>query len=306
MSEFGKEGIYFSMTHPMQEGWLERGLGRMPDVAQNKIRERYDNSEVNPDSVIQTLSMMTANATIVRHTEELANLGVLGIANTLTQPVSGEKATERSNYLSRAGNPEDVIDQIDWYAKAAASALTSARDNGSTVTKILAEIGGTRQYGLWKYNGTSTTQQLDAVIEAIPDQIIKRFKGAKVHHYRYEGATPVRYRVDVPMTSFGQILFGRRRRATDDALIQTPDGEIKLEFIKQFRGLAILPFIERSYADILSEEFTIQPGDKDFEQKTRRINNALGNVMREAIRQKGTEPLSVCPVDTHLLVRATI
>lgn len=287
----------------MQEGWWGRGLAGLPPFAREIITERYAGSRLNPELILNVLNSMMQHATVIRHAEELANLGTLGLAGTLSQPLSDEAQDSRNGYCLRAGDPGAVTDQIRWFAEAAAKTFSTSTRR--TPEKILIEVGGTEQFGLWRHNGVSVTQELDTMIHNMPGQIAEHIPNHILRHYKYEGEAPTRYRVDIPADANEQMLVGRRRRGVFDLDVPTEHGMQRVEFFKQSRLLVLLAFVDEKYAQLLREEFNLPKEGPEREAKLQKINNAMGNVIRAAIQEKAQEPLSVCPIDSHLLMRAS-
>ena len=284
----------------MQEGWYVRGLNSLPSVARKQIEARYTGSPVDVVGLIDALDTLTSSASAQRMTEEFANLDRLGI-----------DAAEREQYFDRAGITSEIPAQIGWFAAAAGAMFASGagKFGSAPLQAVTLELGGTRQYGLWTLDDERTTKELDDVTWDLARDLREAFPNEQVTGYEYEGATPIKYRAFAihQRNSSSPLVLGRRRRAVVDIHI---NGQV-IQVIKQFRGIIPLLALGDDHRAKINDEFDLSRYTEDddkpatFKSRAEQINRVTGTVMRTAILDKSySEPLTVCPVDASLLMRA--
>lgn len=290
----------------MQEGWYSRGTHELPEAITEDLKNRYKNSAVNPELLVDTLELITSSVTANRHYQELINLDYLGLSND-----------EAESYYDLTTIKSSIPKRIDWFSRNASKAFETLHAGNEKVRKITLELGGTRQYGQWVHDGERTSREVDDATWYLANDLRRNFPRAEMHNYPYEGATPTKYRAFTTPKSGEEpdFIVGRRRRAVLDI---TLDG-LTIHVIKQFRGLIPLGALTvdghpDKYREILAQEYDLRE-DVDMRNMTddeksqraakiERINRVTGTVMRTTILRKEDNLLSVCPVDVNLIMTA--
>ena len=305
-----EEAFNFGMTHPLQEGWIARGLDTLPREITTTIAERYRDSSVNTKSLLGTIDDYMNAITAQRHSEEIANLGFLCLHSDsdnqeVQEQIHASNTAMQSEYAAGAGKAELIPEQIGWLAHRAATLNPEQQNEAHSYLSnkgITLELGGTRQYGLWTYGQERTSKEVDDATWYLAGSLARKYPEAPITSYSYEGSTPIRYRAfPVPQTgSKPEFVVGRRRRAVLDIDI---DGQ-RVEIFKQFRGLIVLGELCVKHQAVLEDQYrlpSLAPPEKG--KRVEAINRVTGTIMREAIYNKEDNPLSVCPLDVSLIMR---